>query len=53
MPNPTVRDVHREQYLDNISIAYRNTSLIWDQVFPVVPVEKKSDWYFIKGDASR
>ncbi len=41
-----------EQYLDNISVAYRNKELIWDQVFPLVPVEKKSDFYFIfaRGD---
>ena len=47
MATPTVRDVHRESYLEGISIAFRNTKYIWDQVFPVVPVNKKTDAYFI------
>lgn len=47
MTTPTVNDVHIEQALTNISIAYRNESYIADQVFPVVPVAKKTDHYFI------
>ena len=49
MPSPTVSDVHREAALDGISIAYKNTNYIWQQVAPIVPVEKKSDWYYIYG----
>lgn len=46
MPSPTVYDVHVDAPLANISIAYRNASYIADQVFPVVPVQKKSDLFF-------
>lgn len=46
MPSPTQRDVHIEAPLSNISIAYRNTEYIGDMIFPVVPVEKRSDVYF-------
>ncbi len=52
MPSPTVYDVHVDTPLANVSIAYRNASYIADQVFPVVPVQKKSDlfWKFTKAD---
>jgi len=43
MPNPTVNDVHVDQLLTNISIAYQNESYIADQLFPKVPVMKQSD----------
>lgn len=46
MPRPTLRDVHVNRPLTNLSIAYSNESYIADQVFPVVSVEKKSDLYF-------
>jgi len=46
MARPTVRDVHLERALTNISIAYRNGEYIADQVFPIVQVEKRSDYYF-------
>ena len=52
MPNPTVRDVHIDSAMGEISIAYHNQNYIWSQVFPEVPVQKRSDYYFVfpKGD---
>ena len=50
MSNPTVGDVHVERPLSNISVAYRNPEYIFDQIFPTVSVQKKSDVYFVKGD---
>ena len=47
MAKPTVSDVHINSAMGNISIAYRNETYIADQVFPVVNVQKKSDFYFI------
>ena len=47
MARPTSRDVHIDAALSNISIAYKNETYIWDQVFPIVPVEKRSDEYFV------
>lgn len=45
MPIPTSRDVHVDQLLTNISIAYmqKAENLIADKVFPIVPVRKQSD----------
>ena len=47
MARPTMRDTHIDTALGNISIAYRNESYIWDQVFPMVPVENRSDEYYV------
>lgn len=44
---PTYQQVHIDVALTNISIAYRNGKFIADQLFPMVPVEKISDKYFI------
>lgn len=44
---PSTLDVHVDQALSNISIAYRNENYIADQVFPIVPVKKQSDLYFV------
>lgn len=48
MPQPNVNSVHIDAILTNISIAYlqNQTNFIADQVFPTVPVDKKSDLYF-------
>lgn len=48
MPQPSVNDVHIDAILTNISVAYiQNTAnFIADQVFPTVPVDKKSNLYF-------
>lgn len=49
MPQPTNSDVHVDAALTNISIAYLQdeTSFIADKVFPIVPVPKQSDKYFL------
>lgn len=47
MPRPTVSQVHRNAILDRISIAYRNDAYIAPLLFPVVSVEKQSDFYYI------
>jgi len=48
MPQPSVNNVHIDAILTNISVAYlQNTNnFIADKVFPVVPVDKKSNLYF-------
>jgi len=46
MPRPTRRDVHVNRPLTNISIAYKNTFYIADQVFATVQVPNQSDLYF-------
>ena len=43
MPDPTPRDLHVDQLLTQISIAFKNPSYIADQMFPMVPVRKQSD----------
>lgn len=49
MPNPTSSQVHVDAILTNISVAYlqRQEQFIADKVFPVVPVDKQSDKYFV------
>ena len=46
---PTNSDVHVDAALTNISIAYLQdeSTFIADKVFPIVPVSKQSDKYFI------
>jgi hypothetical protein len=55
--NPSSSQVHIDRALTNMSVAYiqDEKSFIADQVFPIVPVQKKSDVYFIydKGDFMR
>ena len=48
MPQPTVRDVHVDAALTNVSVAYiqDQTNFIADKVFPIVPVEHQSNVYF-------
>jgi hypothetical protein len=50
----TPRDVHIDQYLTDILVAYRNLDMIADDVFPIIPVNnqsglipmyKQSDWF--------
>ena len=57
MPNPTASDVHVNAALTNISVAYmqEENSFVADKVFPMVPVPKQSDRYFVydKGDFFR
>jgi hypothetical protein len=46
---PTPQQLHIDQALTNISVAYMQSedSYVADKVFPVVPVQKQSDRYFI------
>lgn len=43
MALPTANDVHVDQMLTNVSIAYKNETYIADQIFPMLPVKKQSD----------
>lgn len=49
MPQPTAKDVHIDSPLTNISVAYIQSveHYIATKIFPVVPVEKISDKYYI------
>jgi hypothetical protein len=49
MAQPNVNSVHVDAILTNISVAYmqKTENFIADKVFPVVPVDKKSDKYFV------
>src|SRR3990172_4635542 len=57
MPQPTVGDVHVDAALTDISTAYMQAEdrFIAGQVFPAVPVQRKSDKYhrFTKNDFFR
>lgn len=46
---PTRQQVHIDRALTNISVAYMQdaSNFIADKVFPIVPVQKQSDLYFI------
>lgn len=46
MPRPTASEVHVDSVLTRFSIAYSNGTYIASMVFPVVPVEKQSDFYY-------
>jgi hypothetical protein len=48
MPQPHINSVHVDAILTNLSVAYlqRAENFIADKVFPIVPVDKKSDKYF-------
>jgi len=47
MAKPTYAQVHVDTPLTNISIAYRPSKFIAEQVFPRVPVTKISDKFFV------
>lgn len=49
MARPTVRDSHVDAAMTNVSIKFFNIGYIAEQVFPVVPVTKKSDKFFVFG----
>jgi hypothetical protein len=38
--------VHVDQALSNVSVAYRNAAFVAERVAPVVPVQKQNDLYF-------
>ena len=54
MPTPTVRDVHVDAVLTQMSVAYRQSQdvFVTAGLFPEVPVDKQSDLYYVydKGD---
>lgn len=49
MPNPTYANIHVDAMLTNISVAYiqQPSAFVADKVFPIVPVKKQSDRYFV------
>jgi len=47
MAQPTTHDVHIDTALSNISIAHRNEGYVADLLFPQVPVDKQSDYYYV------
>src|SRR6185369_9472438 len=49
MPQYTPRDAHVDTALTNISVAYTQdaSNFIADKVFPIVPVQKQSDRYYV------
>lgn len=53
---PTPGDVHVNRPLTNIAIAFtENSGMVFNRVFPSVPVQKQSDLYYVwnKGDFHR
>lgn len=44
---PAPKDTYVNGLLTNISVAYQNSNLIADQVFPTVVVDKKTGLYFV------
>ena len=44
-------DVHIQAALRNLSVSYRNNTLIWDSIAPIVPVTKRSDKFFVFDEA--
>lgn len=49
MPQPSINSVHIDAILTNISVAYmqKQDNFIADKVFPIIPVDKKSNKYFV------
>lgn len=49
MANPTVSDVHVSAALSDLSVAYFNgdKNTIYDRVFPVIPVRKQGDKFYV------
>lgn len=44
---PTLGSVHIDRALTNLSVAYRNDDYVADMVAPLLPVDKRSDKYFV------
>ena len=44
---PTPGSVHVNAALTTLAIQYKNAELVWERIFPVVPVTKESDSYFV------
>lgn len=41
------KDLHIDAILTNLSVKYTNETLIWDQLMPIVKVNKRSDKYYV------
>jgi hypothetical protein len=46
---PYQSDIHIDQALTTVSIAYKNDGYVADVLLPSVPVDKRSDLYFVYG----
>ncbi len=46
---PQYNQIHVDQALTNLSLAYMNEDYIAGQVMPALPVDKRSDLYFVYG----
>ena len=46
---PDIADIHVNQPLTNLSLQYRNRGYVADGLFPVIPVKKDSDLYYVYG----
>lgn len=46
---PYAQDVHVDQFLTTLSVAYRNDGYVGDQILPSVPVTSRSNFYPIYG----
>lgn len=44
---PAVSQIHIDQALTALSVMYRNETYVADQVFPILPVNKRSNKYFV------
>jgi hypothetical protein len=49
MPAPQATQIHIDQALTNFSQLYANEDYIADQIMPMVPVNKRSDKWFVYG----
>jgi hypothetical protein len=51
----TAENMHVDALLSNVAINYRPEGMIADMIFPMVPVQKQSDFYtiFLRSDALR
>lgn len=55
MGNATGRALHIDTALSNMALGYRPSGFIADMVFPIVPVQKQSDFYyeFLRSERAR
>lgn len=44
---PALSTIHIDVALTNVSVMYRNDTYVADQVLPILPVQKRSDKYFV------
>jgi hypothetical protein len=46
---PDIADIHVNRPLTNLSLQYRNSGYVADRLFPVIPVIKDSDTFYVYG----